>query len=109
MAMVGRSRLALQEELAGLSAAERAAPAYGFESDPMQFWMPRQTLKRPSLLLSPEDRNALPVLAPNPGFFRRDLPSGELQAITIVNGLWKELSDRMGEELDWAALIGMVR
>jgi hypothetical protein len=52
----------LRQELAGLSAAECAAPA------------------------------------------RRDLPAGAIQSITIIDRLWDEFSDRMNEELDWAAL-----
>ena len=108
-AMVGRARLALQGELAGLSAAERGAPAWGFEANPAMYFGLSRTPKRPSLLMNPGDRNAFPLLAPNPDFFRRDLPAGEIQSITVVNRLWKEFSDPMEGELDWAALKRMVK
>jgi hypothetical protein len=108
-AMVGRARLALQSELAGMSAEERRAPAYGFEYDPVQFWMPRRTPARPSLLLEPDDPGAFPVVAPNPEFFRRDIPAGQIQSITIVNRLWDEFSEKMEQELDWGALRNMVQ
>lgn len=109
LATVGRTKLALEGELAGLSAAERAAPAMGFEADPSAFIIPRRNQKRPSLLVSPDDSNALPVLAPDPAFFRHDIPTGEIQSITIINRLWAEFSDRLDEELDWTALRRMVK
>ena len=109
MAMVGRNLLELRAELSEMSAAERAAPAYGFEGNPHQYWMPRRKPRRPSLLVEPHDRDALPLLAPNHDFFRRDISTGEVQSITIINGLWKEFADLVEAQLDWAALKGVVR
>jgi hypothetical protein len=109
MAELGRTRLALKQELASLSPAQRAAPAYGFESDPRMFTMPRRKPKRTSLLLESCDTNAYPLLAPNHSFFRRDLPPGQIQSITIINGLWKEFSDKMDQELDWNGLKQLVK
>ncbi len=108
-AMMGRHMLALEAELAGLSAAERAAPAYGFEYDPAMYWMPRRPPKRPSLLLNAGDPGAYALLAPNPDFLRRDLPSGQIQSITILNRLWPEFDQRLESEMDWRALAAMVR
>ena len=108
-AMMGRHMLALEAELAGLSAAERAAPAYGFEYDPAMYWMPRRPPKRPSLLLSAGDPGAFALLAPNPDFLRRDLPPGQIQSITILNRLWPEFDEPLEREMDWRALSAMVR
>jgi hypothetical protein len=71
--------------------------------------MPSRRPRRPSLLMDPTDRNALPLLAPNPDFFRRDLPAGQIQAIAIIDRLWKEYHDAMNAEFNWGALIGMVK
>ncbi|TVQ97851.1 MAG: hypothetical protein EA403_14635 [Spirochaetaceae bacterium] len=109
LAMVGRHMKELRAELAGLTPAQRAAPAYGFEQNPHMYWMPSRTPRRPSLLMEQSDRNALPLLAPNPDFFRRDLPAGAIQAIAVVDRLWKEYHDAMNAEFDWAALTAMVR
>ncbi|MFP4206578.1 MAG: hypothetical protein ACLFSP_10750, partial [Spirochaetaceae bacterium] len=108
-AMMGRHKLTLEEELASLSAAERRAPAYGFASDPAMYWMPPRAPERPSLLLSPDDPEALPLIAPDPEFFRPDLPATAIQSLTIVNKLPPEFAERLEEELDWAALAAMVR
>jgi hypothetical protein len=108
-AMVGRNLLALRKELADMSPAERTSPAYGFEGNPQQYWMPRETPRSPSLLLDPEDKNALPVLAPNPEFFRTDISAVEIQSLTIINRLWKEIDEKLQAELDWAALTRLVK
>ncbi|TVQ39459.1 MAG: hypothetical protein EA384_06275 [Spirochaetaceae bacterium] len=108
-AMMGRHLLALEAELAGLAAAERAAPAYGFEHNPAMYWMPPRPPKRPSLLLNDGDTNAYALLAPNPDFLRHDLPAGQIQSITILNRLWPEFDERLESEMDWRALAGMVR
>lgn len=108
-AMVGRNLLALRKELADMSPADRAAPAYGFEGNPHQYWMPRETPRRPSLLLDPDDKNAMPVLAPNPEFFRTDIPAVEIQSLTVINRLWEEIDEKLQAELDWAALKRMVK
>ncbi|TVR05797.1 MAG: hypothetical protein EA403_01515 [Spirochaetaceae bacterium] len=109
LAMVGRHMKELRAELAGLSPAQRAAPAYGFEQNPHMYWMPSRTPRRPSLLMDQSDRNALPLLAPNPDFFRRDLPAGSIQAIAVVDRLWTEYHDAMNAEFDWDGLMAMVR
>ena len=103
-AMMGRHKLALEAELASLSAAERGAPAYGFEYDPAMYWMPRHAPDRPSLLLPPDHPEALPLLAPDPTFFRTDLPATAIQSLTIVNKLPPEFGERLEAELDRAAL-----
>ena len=109
LAMVGRHMKELHAELAGLSSAERATPAYGFEQNPHMYWMPSRTPRRPSLLMAPTDRNAVPLLAPNPDFFRRDLPAGAIQTIAVIDRLWPEYREAMNMEFDWAALTAMVR
>ena len=109
LAMVGRHMLLLREELAGLSAAQRAAPAYGFEQNPHMYWMPFGTPRRPSLLMDPNDRNAVPLLAPNPDFFRRDVPASAIQTIAVIDRLWPEYHEAMNTEFDWNALRAMVR
>jgi len=109
LAMLGRHLLTLREELAGLSAAERSEPAYGFEGNPQQYWMPRRKPERPSMLLDAGHQDALPLLAPNPDFFREDIPPTEIQSLTIINRLWPEFNERIQAELDWEALKGMVR
>lgn len=109
LSMVGRNMKELQAELEGLPAAQRAAPAYGFEQNPHMYWMPVREPRRPSLLMDSQDQNAYPLLAPNPDFFRRDLPAGEIQAIAIIDRLWKEYHDAMNAEFDWGTLIRMVK
>ncbi len=103
-AMMGRHKLALEAELASLSAAERRAPAYGFEFDPAMYWMPRRAPERPSLLLPPDHPEALPLIAPNPGFFQTDLPATAIQSLTIVNKLPPEFGEPLEAELDRGAL-----
>ncbi|MFO7781186.1 MAG: hypothetical protein R6W94_06110, partial [Spirochaetia bacterium] len=107
-AMMGRHKLALEAELASLSAIERRAPAYGFESDPAMYWMPRRAPERPSLLLPPHHPEALPLITPNPGFFQTDLPATAIQSLTVVNRLPPEFAERLEEELDRAALAGFL-
>ena len=103
-AMLGRHTQALEAELAGLSPAERAAPAYGFEFPPAMYWMPRRPPQRPSLLLDADDPAAAALVTPNPQFFRTDLPAERLQSITIVNALWEEFAERLEHELDYRGL-----
>ena len=107
--MVGRHMKELREEPAGLSAAHRAAPAYGFGQNPHMYWLSSRTPRRPSLLMDPMDRNAVPLLAPNPDFFRRDLPADAIQAIAVIDRLWPEYRDAMNIEFDRDALRAMVR
>ncbi len=107
-AMLGRHTQELKAELAGLSPAERAAPAYGFEYPPVMYWMPRRPPQRPSLLLDADDPAASALVTPNPDFFRTDLPAGAFQSITIVNGLWEEFAQRLDSELDYGALAKML-
>ena len=108
-AMIGRNLIALRNELADMSPGERASPAYGFEGNPQMYWMPSRIPARPSLLLNSDHPNALPVLAPNPEFFRTDIPAVEIQSLTIINRLWKEIDEIIQNELDWAALKRMVK
>lgn len=103
-ASLGRHKQELEAELVGLSPAERAAPAYGFEFSPVMYWMPPRPPKRPSLLLDADDPGATALVSPNPEFFRTDLPAGAIQSITIVNGLWEEFAERLESELDYEAL-----
>jgi hypothetical protein len=109
LATVGRHLRTLESELAGLSAEERAAPAYGFESNPAQYWLPSRKPKRPSLLMDRNDRNALPLLAPNPDYFRKDLPPGAIQSLTVINRLRGEILEGMEQDFDWSTLIRMVK
>jgi hypothetical protein len=67
---------ALTQELASLSPAERAAPAY-YSSN----WM---TTRRPSGLLDPTAPQAQPVVSPNPDFFDPTLPRTAIQVIVVL-------------------------
>jgi hypothetical protein len=55
------------------------------------------------------DRNALPLLAPNPDYFRKDLPPGAIQSLTVINRLRGEILEGMEQDFDWATLIRMVK
>jgi hypothetical protein len=67
---------ALTQELASLSPAERAAPAY-YSPD----W---KTTRRPSGLLDPAAPQAQPVVSPNPDFFNPALPRTATQVIVML-------------------------
>ena len=67
---------ALTKELASLSPAERAAPAY-YSGD----W---KKTRRPSGLLDAADPAAQPVVSPNPDFFDPSLPKSAVQLIVVL-------------------------
>lgn len=108
LAMLGRHLVRLREELSALSPAERAAPAYGLAGNPQQYWMARNKRSRPSILLDRDDPKALPLVAPNPDYFRSDNAPTDIQSITIVNRLWEAFADKMQEEFNWDELEGML-
>lgn len=67
---------ALTQELASLSPAQRAAPAY-YGAD----W---KTTRRPSGLLDPCSPQAQPVVSPDPDFFNPALPRTAIQVIVAL-------------------------
>ncbi len=128
LAYAGRAIDGLEAELAGLSPAERSAPAYGFELPPWHPFGPhRQVVAMPfdaariSGLVSPDSEGARALVAIDPSFFNPLLPPTDIQLMVV--GWWEEthpryysptgsayneirvqLLERLWNSLDWRSL-----
>ncbi|MFP4557603.1 MAG: hypothetical protein ACLFNU_12105 [Bacteroidales bacterium] len=125
LASAGRVIKGLEQELKGLSVAERNAPAYGFEMPPHHPLDPHRQVvampfeaKRPTGLVSPSTKNARQIVCIDPDFFRL---YDDGQTIRILAVEWqgrhelrydqasKNLLDEIWKTLNWRKLSGFVK
>jgi hypothetical protein len=102
LALLGRAAIRLEEELAAMPPESRGAPAYCCEAPPINYFAPPSRAKRASLLVEPDDKRAGALLAPNPDFFRSDLPATAVQSITVTQKI-------MRVDKDWDAYMAEIR
>jgi hypothetical protein len=111
LAMLGRVVLRLEEELATMPPNRRSEQAYCCEAPPVQYFAPPSRATRPSLLVEPDDKRARALLAPNPDFFRSDLPATAMQSITVTQQItrtdkdWEIYMEEVRQGVDWQALV----
>jgi len=88
-AKAGKAIGYLETELQQMSAAERAAPAYGFDIPGLAPHMLKHIVplsheaERPSGLVSPDQEGARAVVAIKPGFFDEKLAEGTIKLIVV--------------------------
>lgn len=105
IADAGRQVVALERELSTMSAAERSAPAWGFEipeSPPgpyRSFMMMQFSLTRPSGLVEPDSPGARAIVALDRSFF--DRRNSDAQPLILTVAYWKD--PRYGDD-PWAMM-----
>ena len=125
VADAGRSTERLRDELAGLSPAERRAPAYGFllpEDHPVG--TQRQVVamvfnaERASGLISSDDKGARAIVSIDPEFFNFSDNGSPINMMaveywgrntTVYDNNRRNLLDDIWQHLDWHGLKAMVR
>jgi hypothetical protein len=122
LADAGRAISKLQAELKSLSAAQRNAPAYGFELPPWHPVGPHKQVvampfdaKRPSGLVNPTTKGARALVCLDPDFFVLAEKNSSIRLLAVE--WWGshetryhsgKMLDDLWKNLDWRALEGMI-